>query len=231
MGLQLRRRGRPPLRPCSRTSRRGSLRRCPPPHSRMRAWQPSPAGDRRSIRLVVRNDDLHRNRLTVFFRLILAIPHFVWVTLWGLAAFVVSFVIWLAVVINGEVPSSLHGFVEGVRPLRDAGRRLRAAGREPVPRLPRRARLRRRCRDRPAGAAEPLERLLPADPRHSGARPRDRARRRRDVRAAGRLVEPGHLDIRRVRRRHPRRRRVRGRHSSPGSSSSCAGGRRAGCAI
>lgn len=70
-------------------------------------------GDRRSIRIVVRNADLHRSRPTVFFRLILAIPHFVWVTLWGLAAFVASFVNWLAVVINGEVPSSLHGFVEG----------------------------------------------------------------------------------------------------------------------
>ena len=31
------------------------------------------------VRLVV-SDDLQRNRLTVFFRLILAIPHFIWVT-------------------------------------------------------------------------------------------------------------------------------------------------------
>jgi hypothetical protein len=68
---------------------------------------------RRPIRLVVRDGDLHRSRLTVFFRILLAIPHLVWVTLWGLAAFVVAFVLWLAVVINGEVPSSLHGFVEG----------------------------------------------------------------------------------------------------------------------
>jgi Domain of unknown function (DUF4389) len=69
--------------------------------------------ERRPIRLVVRDGDLHRNRLTVFFRVLLAIPHLVWVTLWGIAAFVVAFVLWLAVVINGEVPSSLHGFVEG----------------------------------------------------------------------------------------------------------------------
>jgi Domain of unknown function (DUF4389) len=68
--------------------------------------------EQRPIRLVV-TDDLERRRLTVFFRLILAIPHFVWVTLWGIAAFVVAFVMWLAVLINGEAPSSLHGFLTG----------------------------------------------------------------------------------------------------------------------
>ena len=36
------------------------------------------------VRLVV-EDDLERNRLTVFFRLILAIPHFIWVFLWTIA--------------------------------------------------------------------------------------------------------------------------------------------------
>jgi hypothetical protein len=69
--------------------------------------------NRRPIRLVVGEDDLRRSRLTVFFRLLLAIPHLVWVTLWGIAAAVVSFVNWLAVVINGELPSSLHNFVSG----------------------------------------------------------------------------------------------------------------------
>jgi small-conductance mechanosensitive channel len=71
-----------------------------------------PALPQRPIRLVV-TDDLQRNRLTVFFRLILAIPHFVWITLWGIAAFVVSFVMWLAVVIQRRVPSVLHDFVAG----------------------------------------------------------------------------------------------------------------------
>src|SRR6185503_13760196 len=64
----------------------------------------------RPVRLVVR-DDLRRDRLTVFFRLILAIPLFVWVTLRGIAAFVVAFVNWLAVLVQREVPDSLHGFV------------------------------------------------------------------------------------------------------------------------
>jgi Domain of unknown function (DUF4389) len=64
----------------------------------------------RPIRLVVR-DDLGRTRLTVAFRLLLAIPLFVWVTLRGIAAFVAAFVNWLAVLIQGEVPPSLHEFV------------------------------------------------------------------------------------------------------------------------
>ena len=66
--------------------------------------------EQRPIRLVVR-DDLARSRLTVVFRLFLAIPLFVWVVLRGIAAAVVGFVNWLAVLIQGEVPDSLHGFV------------------------------------------------------------------------------------------------------------------------
>jgi Domain of unknown function (DUF4389) len=64
----------------------------------------------RPIRLVVR-DDLERSRLTVVFRFFLAIPLFVWVTLRGIAALVVAFVNWLAVLVQREVPPSLHDFV------------------------------------------------------------------------------------------------------------------------
>jgi hypothetical protein len=67
--------------------------------------------EQRPIRLVVRDDELRRSRLTVFFRLLLAIPLFVWVTLRGIAAFVVAFVIWLAVLIEAKAPESLHDFV------------------------------------------------------------------------------------------------------------------------
>jgi hypothetical protein len=66
----------------------------------------------RPIRIVVRDDDLRRNA-TVFLRLLLALPHFVWLTLWGIAAYFVGFANWLSVVIQGEVPGSLHGFVAG----------------------------------------------------------------------------------------------------------------------
>jgi hypothetical protein len=67
----------------------------------------------RPIRLVVRDDDLRRSRLTVFFRLLLAIPHLIWMTLWGIAAFVVAFILWLAVLIEGKAPEILHDFVAG----------------------------------------------------------------------------------------------------------------------
>jgi Domain of unknown function (DUF4389) len=67
----------------------------------------------RPIRLVVTDDSLERSRLTVFFRLILAIPLIIWLVLWGIAAFVVSFVLWLAVLINREAPKNLHDFVAG----------------------------------------------------------------------------------------------------------------------
>jgi hypothetical protein len=66
--------------------------------------------EQRPIRIVV-HDDLSRDRLTVFFRLLLAIPVVIWVSLRGIAAFVVGFVNWLAVLVQGEVPESLHDFV------------------------------------------------------------------------------------------------------------------------
>jgi hypothetical protein len=65
------------------------------------------------IRLVVRDEELRRTRLTVFFRVVLAIPVLVWLTLRGIAAFFVGFANWLAVVIQKEVPDSLHEFTAG----------------------------------------------------------------------------------------------------------------------
>ena len=71
------------------------------------------APSERPIRLVVRDDDLRRSRLTVFFRLFLAIPHLVWLLLWGIAVNVVVFILWLAILIEGQVPKILHDFVAG----------------------------------------------------------------------------------------------------------------------
>ena len=62
------------------------------------------------IRLVV-NDDLQRNRLTVFFRLILAIPHFLWVIVWGVIAVLAALVNWFATLIKGRSPDGLHNFL------------------------------------------------------------------------------------------------------------------------
>ncbi|HSB37924.1 MAG TPA: DUF4389 domain-containing protein [Gaiellaceae bacterium] len=62
------------------------------------------------IRLVV-NDDLQRTRLTVFFRLILAIPHFIWVALWGVIVALASIVNWFATLFGGRSPEGLHNFI------------------------------------------------------------------------------------------------------------------------
>ncbi len=62
------------------------------------------------IRLVV-TDDLRRSRLTVFFRLILAIPPYIWLGLWGIAAFFAWFAAWFAALFAGRVPEGLHGFL------------------------------------------------------------------------------------------------------------------------
>lgn len=63
------------------------------------------------VRLVVRDDALARHRLTVLFRLVLALPLVVWVTLRGLTAVVVAVGNWLAVLIERRAPRSLHEFV------------------------------------------------------------------------------------------------------------------------
>jgi len=62
------------------------------------------------VGLVV-TDDLKRSRLTVFFRLLLATPHFVWLELWGIAACVALLVAWLVALFTGRVPDGLHGFI------------------------------------------------------------------------------------------------------------------------
>jgi hypothetical protein len=62
------------------------------------------------VRLAV-EDDLQRNRLTVFFRLLLAIPHFIWFFLWSIAAFLASIVNWFATLVAGRPPSWLHRFL------------------------------------------------------------------------------------------------------------------------
>lgn len=56
-------------------------------------------------------DDGRRSRLTVFFRLLLAFPHFVWVTLWSVAAFFAGVVNWFAALIRGRSAQPLHRFL------------------------------------------------------------------------------------------------------------------------
>ncbi|HKS90487.1 MAG TPA: DUF4389 domain-containing protein [Tepidiformaceae bacterium] len=54
-----------------------------------------------------------RNRLTVFFRLILAIPHMIIVSLLSYAARAIGFVCWLVAIFSGTVPEGLHNFLAG----------------------------------------------------------------------------------------------------------------------
>jgi hypothetical protein len=62
------------------------------------------------VRLTV-DDDLRRSRLTVLFRLLLALPHFVWLLLWSIAMVFAAFVTWIAAVIIGRPPTALHRFL------------------------------------------------------------------------------------------------------------------------
>ena len=65
------------------------------------------------VKLVV-EDDLKRNRWTVFFRLLLAIPHFIWVLLWSIAAVFTAVLNWIVTLIAGTPPAGLHGFMRGL---------------------------------------------------------------------------------------------------------------------
>jgi ABC-type multidrug transport system fused ATPase/permease subunit len=62
------------------------------------------------VRMEVR-DELRRSRLTVFFRLVLAVPHLVWLTLWGVLALLAAIVSWVATLIAGTSPQWLHRFL------------------------------------------------------------------------------------------------------------------------
>ena len=64
----------------------------------------------RPVRVSV-DDDLSRSRLTVFFRLFLALPHLIWLALWGLLAFLVAIANWFATLVLGRSPEALHRFL------------------------------------------------------------------------------------------------------------------------
>jgi hypothetical protein len=64
----------------------------------------------RPIRLVL-NDDRRRSRLTVAFRIFLAIPHLLWFVLFSIGAFFVVVAAWFSALVRGAVPGALHGFL------------------------------------------------------------------------------------------------------------------------
>ena len=56
---------------------------------------------------------VERNRVTVFFRAVLYIPHLVLLYLYGIAASVVLIVAWFAVLFTGRWPEGMRNFVIG----------------------------------------------------------------------------------------------------------------------
>ncbi|MGI8972796.1 MAG: DUF4389 domain-containing protein [Gaiella sp.] len=56
-------------------------------------------------------DTLGRSRLLVAFRLLLTLPHFVWLALWSFPALLAAILSWLVALVTGRVPSWLHRFL------------------------------------------------------------------------------------------------------------------------
>jgi uncharacterized protein DUF4389 len=74
--------------------------------------EPTPAAaPQHPVRLTTGEDDLTRNRLMVFFRILLVIPHLVWLILWGIAVDLVAIVAWFAALFTARVPAGLHNFM------------------------------------------------------------------------------------------------------------------------
>jgi len=56
---------------------------------------------------------IERSRLTVFFRLFMVIPHLIVAMFYGLAAVVVVFIAWFAIVFTSRYPEGMYNFVAG----------------------------------------------------------------------------------------------------------------------
>jgi hypothetical protein len=63
------------------------------------------------VRLAVADDDRVRNRLTVAFRLILAIPYALWLWVWYIGAALVAIPGWFVALFTGRLPAAFHGFL------------------------------------------------------------------------------------------------------------------------
>ena len=74
--------------------------------------------DDHPVRITV-DDDLRRSRLTVFFRLLLAIPHLVWLVLWTVAVVVAASPTGSRSLVTARLPRRLPRLPLRVHPLRD----------------------------------------------------------------------------------------------------------------
>ncbi len=66
---------------------------------------------RHPVRVVGDPYDLRRSRLTVFFRILLALPHLVWLLLWAIAVLFAAIAQWFVTLFRGAPASGLHGFL------------------------------------------------------------------------------------------------------------------------
>ena len=65
------------------------------------------------LRLSVAPEERH-NRMTVAFRIFLAIPHFIVLIFLGIAQMLVTIVAWFAILFTGQYPEGMYGFSVGV---------------------------------------------------------------------------------------------------------------------
>ena len=85
----------------------------PPPEALPPVTAPEPEAEPwHPVRMVV-TDDLRRSRLTVFFRLLLAIPHYLWISLIGVVVGILVFVNWFILLAVAQTPKGIHYFLAG----------------------------------------------------------------------------------------------------------------------
>ena len=80
------------------------------PDSNPEALGPAWALPEHPVRLELA-DDGRRSRLTVFFRLLLALPHLVWITLWAVPAILAAVANWVVALVSGRPVTALHRFL------------------------------------------------------------------------------------------------------------------------
>jgi hypothetical protein len=69
-------------------------------------------GAQHPIRLHI-TDDLRRTRLTAFFRLLLTVPHLLWLALLAIVVILAAVGNWFATLFQGRSPLGLHTFLAG----------------------------------------------------------------------------------------------------------------------
>ena len=85
------------------------------------------------VHLVGDPEDLRRSRLTVFFRLLLAIPHIIWLGLWAIAVFFTVIVQWFITLFARDAGGGAAPLPVEVRPLGAPRLRVHLPRRQPVP--------------------------------------------------------------------------------------------------